>query len=579
METRQFQLELSGNAGVPSQCKITLKDIIKWMKIQAKNLKDVEITDHFHRGAFTFSTENAASARFLASFKLEMKWNSKTYRLPLKEVTPDRPRTRIMFLGTNVGEMRRLPHTYFDDILEKEGFNLLVPTKWDDHFDSPFRNGRRFALGMRATGHVEREHVWYGEEGHVYKWKLIYDGQPHECRRGCHKRHEDGICPKFQQEKERRSFEGQQKVFVVGSSLLRHCSDTKDVRTDSIPGAKVGHIAHHINNDGTIFEKAETLVIHAGANMDYGAAETTKPLLEEQARELVQVVKPMAETGKKVFVVDPVAGPLVKEAPGGDHWAMVRSRMKKAAKEMNAEWVSLENLNWIPEEDIAEDGHHYSAKGTKKMMEAVAQRVQSCTGNNIIADMDFPEQQYEKIYRKHWKYGCYRCTKIHPRGPCPPPPEELLNTSIPGPTNSSSNSVDSFHSIGNATRGQEDSEESLGLSNGPSPGGTPIDMVAVTRSQLQPTNNALTAPVSAAVAAAAAATLGGEGLSLQYRGSATSPFPSDPRNRSSSAKRGRVSSDEISGNKDAGGKRPKDHGGPKGNGHQSRLSLDKNVKK
>ena len=580
MQTREFKLELSGHAGIPSQCRISLRDLIKAMKIQAKHLRDVDITDHYHRGCFAFSTVNSISAQFLASFKLEINWRSKTYRIPLKEVSPDRPKSRVMILGTNVGEMRHLPHTFFDDIMEKEGFQLDIPTKWDTHFDSPFGNGRRFASGIRAANHVQREHVWYGKEGHVYKWKLIYDGQPHECRRGCFMWHEDGLCPKFQQEKERRGFDGQQKVFVVGSSLLRHCSDTKDVRTDSIPGAKVGHIAHHINNDPTIFEKADTLVIHAGANMDYGSVETSKPHLEEQTRELVQVVKPMAETGKKVFLVDPVAGPLVKEAPGGDHWAMVRSRMKRAAKEMKADWVSLEHLNWIPEEDVAEDGHHYSAKGTKKMMEAVAQRVLDSTGNNIVANMEFPERQYENIYRKHWKYGCNRCTKIHARGTCPPVSDDILNTTT-GPTNSSSNSVDSFHSIGNAISGKEDSEESLKLSDGPSPGGcTAKDvLLAVTRSQLQPNHNTLTAPVSAAVAAAAATMLGGEGLSSQCRISSSSPIPSDPRNRSSSAKRGRMESEEANGSKDQGGKRPKDHGGPKGNGHNSRLSLEKHVKK
>ena len=584
MESWHFRLDLSGNTGIPSQYKITLKEIIKWMKVQAKGLKDLKITPDWNsRGCYTFSTVNPTTGNFLCNFSLEINWSGKTHRVPLKRVTPGRPKTKVRFLYTTEGEMEHIPNSYFDDILERAGFTLIVPTTLDTHFDSDYYNGNRWASVMRTAGHAEREHTWTGAQGHVYQWKLIYDGQPFDCRRGCQKWHDDGVCPRFEKMKERRSYEGQQKTFFVGSSLLRYCSDTKEARVDSIPGAKVGHVAQHINNDATIFQKAEVLVVHAGANMDYGAIETSKSHLEDQARELVQVVKPLVESDKKVFVVDPVAGPLVKEAPGADHWAMVRARMKRAAKEMKADWISLEHLQWNRENDIAEDGVHYSPSGTKKMMETVAARIKSSTGRNVIEGMDFTDRPYENIYRNHYKYGCYRCTRIHPRGTqCPPLSDAALNLSITGPNNnSSSNSADSFHSVNNANSGLEGSEESLKLSDGPrSPGGcTARDvLLAVTRSHLHP-NHALTAPVSAAVAAAAAATSSGEGLTLQSRLSSGSPIPMDPRSRSSSqSKRGRMPSDEASGQKDPNGKRPKDSG-QKPNAHQSRLSLEKNGKK
>ena len=114
-----------------------------------------------------------------------------------------------------------------------------------------------------------------------------------------------------------------------------------------------------------MFRRAEVLVVCASANMDLGSVEASKPQIEEQAKELAQVLKPMVET-KKVFVVDPVAGPLVKEAPGGHHWAMVRQRMKKVAKETKATWISLDALNWKPDEDVDEDYIHLQQPAQKR---------------------------------------------------------------------------------------------------------------------------------------------------------------------------------------------------------------------
>ena len=94
--------------------------------------------------------------------------------------------------------------------------------------------------------------------------------------------------------------------------------------------------------------------------MDLGSVEASKPHLQAQAQELVNVMKPLVDAEKNVFIVDPVAGKIVKEASGGHHWAMIRQRMKKVAKETKAHWVSLQNLDWVAEDNIADDGTHYS---------------------------------------------------------------------------------------------------------------------------------------------------------------------------------------------------------------------------
>ena len=211
--------------------------------------------------------------------------------------------------------------------------------------------------------------------------------------------------------------------------MLRLAADSKSTRVDAIPGAKVGHIANHLNNDTAIFAQADIVAIHAGANMDLGSVEASKPQLAAQTQELVDVIKPLVEAEKSVFVVDPIAGALVKEAPGGHHWAMVRQRMKKVAKETKSHWISLQNVNWVAKEDIAEDGIHYSKSGTKKVMEKVGETVKQVTGVDVIAGMEFQDKPYEAIYRNHYKFGCYRCTRVHERGPCPPLPEEDLDNS------------------------------------------------------------------------------------------------------------------------------------------------------
>ena len=450
MECFQFTLDLSGNSAIPSQAKIGLREICKWMNVQAKGYRDIQITNHYHRGCFNFLTGDKKTAQFLRSFILEINWNGKTFRIGLKPAASDKPRIWVRFWDTCRGLMAQLPNAHFDDMLEAAGFVVLRPTEKRKHFGCDIFNGQRSALCQRGSQHVDRNHEWIDEDGNVFKWRLEYDGQPHQCTRGCNTFHEDGKCATWEKKKEQRSWGGQQKCYVVSSSMLRLASDTKDTRIDAIPGAKIGHIANHVNNDSTIFAQADVVAIHAGANMDLGSVAESKPHVEFQAQELVKVAKPLVQAEKHVFIIDPIAGPLVKEDPGGHHWAMVRQRMKRVAKETKATWVSLQNIEWVPEEDISDDGIHYTKSGTTKVMGAVGNKIEETTKINFFANMECQEKPYETIYKGHYKFGCYRCARVHERGSCPPLPEPVLNDSSDSNSSDSNSSDESLHDNNNS---------------------------------------------------------------------------------------------------------------------------------
>ena len=76
-----------------------------------------------------------------------------------------------------------------------------------------------------------------------------------------------------------------------------------------LPGAKIGHVANHINNDISILPQVEVVVVVAGHNMRDDNFDDMKEATKSQADELAQVLKPLAEIeDKHVFLVDPVNG-------------------------------------------------------------------------------------------------------------------------------------------------------------------------------------------------------------------------------------------------------------------------------
>ena len=455
LECFQFLLDLSGNSGIPSQWRVGVREVAKWISIQPQRYNDIQLTNHFHRGCFSIQTGDRKSADFLRSFVLEINWNGKTKRVPLKQAPSDKPKLWVRFQNTCVGVMAQLPNDYFDKFLQEAGFVVVKPTEKRTQYATKLFNGQRSALCQRGPDHIARNHEWIGPEGHVFKWRIEYDDQPFDCFKGCNIFHHDGKCPKWEKQKAARDSAGQQKCFFYSSSSLRLNEDTKMTRTDAIPGAKIGHMANHINNDPTILGQAEVIAIQVGANMDLGSVEISKPHVDAQINELVQVVKPLVEAEKKVFIIDPVAGPLVKEAEGVDHWAMVRQRMKKVAKRTGATWISLANINWIPEEDIHEDHVHYSVSGATKVMKTVAEKIKEQTGIDAMANMNIQEKPYSGIYRHHWKVGCYRCTNFHDwNEACP----ALAENNSSGSSSEDIEPISNIHNISVGDSWDEDSD-------------------------------------------------------------------------------------------------------------------------
>ena len=441
MDVYEFLLDFSGNAGIPSQHKIELKDVTRMMHQQLRQVKDVTVGRHYHRGCFAIQTGEKKTADILKNFRLELSWHGKTYRVPMR-ATSNKPEFWVQFYGTGQGRIANLPNSYFDEILEAASFTIVRGTEKRTHGVTGYYTRERSARVTRGERHAERNHEWHDHEGNVYRWRLQYQGQPFQCFRGCGIFHEDGRCKEQEEKKEKRAMAGQQKCFFASSSMLRLCSDTKTTRIDAIPGARVGHVANHVSNDGDLFRQAEVVAIHAGSNMDYGSPETSKPHLEAQAQELEKVVKPLVDAQKKVFFIDPVAGKIPDQADSSDHWKMVRKRMRKVAQKTNSTWISLNDLDWVPEEDVHTDHVHYSVSGTKKIMEKVREKIKKDSGIDVMEGMDIVEKPYSGLFNRHYKFGCYKCTRVHDHGACPPLPDSAVREDLDSSTNSVNSSSD-----------------------------------------------------------------------------------------------------------------------------------------
>ena len=529
MAFHEFMLDLSGNSAIPSHYKIGMSEVTKWIHVQAKGYVDIQITSHFNRGCFLIATSNEKTAKFLSTFHLEIKVKGNRHLVQLRKDQENSNRTRVKFFLTRKGDMMLLPNKYFDDILEAGGCTVEEPTYLTTHSQTTMYDGNRIAWVTRGSEHLPRNHEYIADNGKVYKWRLEYDGQPFNCFRGCGIFHEDAKCPKWEKIKERRANDGQQKCYIAASSIFRLASDTKTTQVVAIPGAKIGHLANHINNDTRMFEKAEILVVAAGSNMDRGTVEASKPFVNDQAKELTKVLKPMVET-KKVFVLDPVVGSLQKDQPGGDHWGMVRSRMKKVAKECKATWISLEPVDWRPDEDLLEDGVHYTSAGTKKVLDAIGERVKDVTGVDMMEEMEVQERPYSAVYNRHYKFGCYRCTKVHARGRCPQLDDSdssIASNSSPDNSNKSSNN-NTFHSAPDSNNSSISNEGDLVIA---SPGWTPEANATVVAGR---NSRSLTTPTSTPFSAAVAAATAAAEISLASRLIGDNQTPTDPRSRSSS---------------------------------------------
>ena len=134
MECHQFTLDLSGNSAIPSHYKIGLREVCKWISTQAKNQRDIQITNHYHRRCYNIQTDKK-TAEFFRTFISEINWHGRPHRATLKPSMPDKPRIWVRFWGTCRGVMAQLPNAHFDAMLEAAEFNILRPTAKRCHYD------------------------------------------------------------------------------------------------------------------------------------------------------------------------------------------------------------------------------------------------------------------------------------------------------------------------------------------------------------------------------------------------------------------------------------------------------------
>ena len=422
MACRDFTLDFTGQSGVPSQWGIDHHQVARWFGQQSKGVHGIQVISDRRRGVFNVSAINNDAAIFLSGFKLIAEKHGKRIEIPLREKR--RRSANAVWIGmhrTCEGDMSDLPNSYFDDFISGFGHQVVEPTTRSTYFQSSILNGQRRALVELADGrHLSRTNFWHSEDEKIEpkEWIMTYRGQPYKCRKCDDTWHEDGNCPKWVERSQMEKREGQQKYLFFSSSMLRSAVDTEDVRFDCVPGAKIGHIANHINFDISILPKAEIVVVMAGQNMGGGTIQELKMAVKEQTAELSKAIEPYCKD-KDVFVVDPVSGP-IPAGLEGDEARLLRSELKRCAAGPGATFIPMEAVNLMPV-DMEPDEIHFSPAGTKKVLSHIRDFIKRKKGIDILGNFKVSDRPYGGVKGHHFKVGCYRCTRIHPKEDgCPP---------------------------------------------------------------------------------------------------------------------------------------------------------------
>ena len=435
MITREFTLDFTGQSGVPSQWGITVPQVVKWFTMQSKDVPGVQLTNDRKRGVFNVTALSKDAGTFLSTFKLKAEKDGKKIEIPLKE---KRKRGSAVWASINRtcdGEMTEVPNAYFDAHLQSQGATILEPTKRRKHRASNLLNGQREVLIEIGEKHLARQQLWVSDDGKEnHEWQISYRGQPFKCR-NCDEWHADGKCPRWVDRKEEGKPELKHKHLFFSTSLLRHATDTANVRFDVIPGAKIGHLANHIDNDATILPNAEVIVVMAGQNMAGDDFAQLKVAVKRQAEELVKVLRPYAETAEKaIFIVDPAVD-LTPDGPEGDEPRFLRAEMKRCADAIGAGYIPLDHLDFGSED--MDDEVHFSAKGTKRVLTAINNNIKNAVQKDVLGDFKVQDRSYSAVKAHHFKVGCYRCSFVHPGASCLPlivePPTSPLIPTPPQP--------------------------------------------------------------------------------------------------------------------------------------------------
>ena len=255
MVSKDFSLDFSGLSGVPSQWGINVDQVVKLFHQQTSGLQGTQIIADRKRGVFNVTTLTKEAAATLSSFKLVIEKGGKRREIPLKERRRRlKPAVWASINRTCDDEMRDVPNSYFDQLLASLGAIVVEPTKRRKYRGSNVLNGQREVLIEVGEKHIDRQQRWTGEtEGESHDWFITYRGQPFQCR-NCDDWHQDGNCPKWTNKKGRgtEKKDEKHKYLFFSTSVLRRAVDSKTTRFDCIPGARIGHVANHVNNDATI---------------------------------------------------------------------------------------------------------------------------------------------------------------------------------------------------------------------------------------------------------------------------------------------------------------------------------------
>ena len=417
MILKNYDLDFSGQSGVPSQWGLTLPQVVQLFSKQMSGLSGYQLVkDKRRRGVFEVTAYTQEAVNRLSTFKLKVSKEGRDIELPLKEKKNGKRAIWVSINGTTWGKMASVPNDYFDGVLKESGATIKVETKRRFHRGTTIYNGQREALVELGESPIERQHFWTDDDGKDHGWWLTYRGQPYSCSRCEGAWHDDGNCPKWDANRRDDANEGQQKLLVFSTSFLRHAKDTKTARFDCVPGAQIGHIANHLENDATILPKADVVVVAAGQNMGGDVIDVTKRKTKAQGKVLVRALKEYSDRDKKIYVVDPVIG-VVSDGDENDESRFLRAEMRRMATDAGGRFVPMDNLN-LEEADMA-DAIHLSETGTRRYLTVVRNFIKADIGTDVFGDIATSAREYAGQRLRHYKVGCPKCTFIHVEKECP----------------------------------------------------------------------------------------------------------------------------------------------------------------
>ena len=358
MRNRAFTLDFSGRSGVPSQLGIDVAYVSKAFRDQlasdhATILNNVIINDAFRRrGVFNVTALTNDAAAVLEAFVLKVDWKGTKADIPLRKRRSEKPPVWVKFFQSQEGEMAFVGDEYFDDLLRNNGAVIVKPTSRCGHRNADgILNGVREAQVELGANHIGRFHTWTSDDGVEYRFKVQYRQQPFDCR-DCNDTHKDGQCPRWKQRdngnnRRRSNFSAPpapKRILLFSDSVMRMVKEDAAMRVDVIGGAKIGHVANHINNDATILPHGEIVIVSVGRNMNGGEIGKAKEAVKAQLEEMAKVLSPLNNGDRLIFLVDPFCGG-PDHGPRLDIERFIRAEIKRTATKIGCHYIDLKDID------------------------------------------------------------------------------------------------------------------------------------------------------------------------------------------------------------------------------------------